>query len=548
MSFLEDSLSRFLGGSFCNCLNRILRKRATSNLETQECMCVEPLASRILLNGNIFGDFNNDGFDDLVIGVPDEDIAGNSDAGAVNVIYGSANGLTSAGNQIWHQNRGLIGRIDNGDNFGSSLAVGDFNNDNFDDLAVGIPDYEVRNLNNAGAVNIIYGSASGLTATGNQLWHQNSPGVNEVAEEFDNFGTSLAAGDFNNDGNDDLAIGVPRENIPGVADAGAVNVLYGTASGLSSTGDQLWTQDRLNSSVAENFDDFGFALATGDFNGDDFDDLAVGVPKENIGAIANAGAVNIIYGKSTGLRGGGNQFIHQDSTGIIDQIEANDRYGFSLAAGDFNGDNNDDLAIGVPFEDFNGMSNPGIVNVLYGTPSRIQSTGNQVFSQDQNEFTWAGGVAENGDQFGYSLAVGKFNNGNLFDLAIGVPFENINNIEDAGAINVVFGRTTGLGGRRVFSQNTVGVLDVSQINDRFGFSIGAGDFNNDGFSDLVIGVPQEDLGNTVFAGAVNVLYGSSSGLTAVDDQFWHQNSPGIRDVAEQGDNFGWSVPIGRIFS
>ena len=85
-----------------------------------------------------------------------------------------------------------------------------------------------------------------------------------------------------------------------------------------------------------------------DFNGDGFDDLAVGVPGEDIGTINSAGAVNVIYGSSGGLSCGGNQFWHQDSSGILDTAEASDQFGDALAAGDFNGDGfDDDLAVGV---------------------------------------------------------------------------------------------------------------------------------------------------------------------------------------------------------
>lgn len=102
------------------------------------------------------------------MGVPGEDIASDNDEGAVNVIYGSATGLTATGNQLWHQNSsGIQGDCGRADTFGRALAAGDFDGDGYADLAVGVPNDDWSSLY-PGAVNLLYGSASGLTATGNQ--------------------------------------------------------------------------------------------------------------------------------------------------------------------------------------------------------------------------------------------------------------------------------------------------------------------------------------------------------------------------------------------
>ncbi len=137
----------------------------------------------------------------------------------------------------------MLGGAEAGDLFGASLASGDFDGDGFDDLAIGAPGEGIGAKADAGAVNVLYGSASGLTATGDQLWHQSTSGVLGGAEAGDLFGASLASADFDGDGKDDLAIGAPGEGIGAKADAGAVNVLYGSASGLTAAGDQLWHQN-----------------------------------------------------------------------------------------------------------------------------------------------------------------------------------------------------------------------------------------------------------------------------------------------------------------
>ena len=114
----------------------------------------------------------------------------------------------------------------------AQAAQVDFNGDDFDDLAIGVPNEDVGGQVNAGAVNILYGSASGLTAT-NQLLTQAS------AEDGDQFGASVAKGDFNNDSFTDLAVGAPGETLAGDVGAGAVNVFYGSASGLATTSQVL---------------------------------------------------------------------------------------------------------------------------------------------------------------------------------------------------------------------------------------------------------------------------------------------------------------------
>ena len=210
-----------------------------------------------------------------------------------------------------------------------------------------------------------------LTSEGNQFWHQDSDGIAGQAEERDNFGEALAAGDFNNDGFEDLAIGVPGEDVG----AGAVNVIYGFRGGLFALGNVTWAQYRLGiAGEAEEFDNFGRALAAGDFNDDGFEDLAIGVPGEDTWA----GAVNVIYGGPDGLAVLGNQLWHQDSDGIAGEAEGRDYFGDALAAGDFNDNGFEDLAIGVPFEETGGRRTAGAVNVLYGAgpvPPQFSSEG-----------------------------------------------------------------------------------------------------------------------------------------------------------------------------
>src|SRR5207247_2039833 len=146
----------------------------------------------------------------------------------------------------------------------------DFNGDGFEDLAISAFAEDVGTIVDAGAVQVMYGSAAGLSATGNQFWTQDSPGILDQAETQDLFGRSLGTGDFNGDGFTDLAIGAPHEALANVGNiAGAVNVLYGSAAGLTDVGNQFWTQDSPGIlDQAEGGDLFGRSVDGGDFNGD----------------------------------------------------------------------------------------------------------------------------------------------------------------------------------------------------------------------------------------------------------------------------------------
>ena len=111
---------------------------------------------------------------------------------------------------------------------------------------------------------------------------------------------------------------------------------------------------------------------------------------------------------------------------------------------------------------------------------------------------------------------GDFNGDGIGDLAVGAPGEDIGAIVDAGVVHVMNGSAAGLTatGSQYWNQNSAGIADAVETGDGFGSTLTAGDFNGDGRDDLAIGAPAEDVGATVDAGVVHVLYGSAAGLTA----------------------------------
>ena len=118
------------------------------------------------------GDFDADGYDDLIIGVPQEDIGSIQDAGAVIVLYGSASGLATSRARGFNQDSlGIPGGNEAGDRWGETLVVDDFNGDSFADLIVGVPNESIGSIQKAGAITVIYGSTEGLTSQGLSLIH-----------------------------------------------------------------------------------------------------------------------------------------------------------------------------------------------------------------------------------------------------------------------------------------------------------------------------------------------------------------------------------------
>ena len=419
----------------------------------------------------------------------------------------------------------------------------DFNGDRDDDLPAGIPGEDLAGLTDAGALMVLPSRSMSPGPDGDQLWHQDDEGIKSVARTGESFGQSLACGDFDGDGYDDLAIGTPNDRHQGGPDGGAVNVLYGTSSGLSEIGDQLFHQNTSGvGGRPEAGDGFGSSLAAGDFNGDGYHDLAIGVPGEDVNGIADAGMIHVLYGSASGLSGSGSLSWYQDTDNIKGVGEEGDAFGSAVTTGDFNGDGYADLVVSAPGEDIDGMVDAGMVHVFPGSLDDGPTVfGDVLIEQNQPGIK---GSAEQGDRLGTALSAGPITADGYDDLIIGVPGEGVHGHDEAGMILFVPGSRSGVTdfGDRLIHQDTPGIKGTVESGDLFGSSVAVGDVDGDGFSDIAIGTPGEDVFGIPDAGSVSIIFGAHSEPSA-RDQLWHQDDPGVLGVGERNDRFGELVGL-----
>jgi hypothetical protein len=429
----------------------------------------------------VSGDFDCDGLDDYVVGAPEAFADNGERSGAVFLYVGSVNGLAPA-QKITQSG---LSADEEWDRFGHALAVGDFDGDGCDDLAVGAPGEEPNNDPRAGAVFTFFGGNWIMTA--GQVITQENTGMGRN-EHGDRFGAALAVGDFSGDGWPDLAIGSPNETYAGVT-SGYVSILRNDGGDFVG-----WQGLRSNQLAApEDYDEFGYALAAGHMDYDGYADLAIGAPNYDGGA-ENAGSVFVYRGGANGVFPA-RQLQQSDSGGT----SSYGVFGLSVAVGDVTGDHVEDLIVGAP-----GMYNSEGRVVAY----RGGKTGPLV----PKRFGQSGlGTNERGDAFGQSVAVGHLNPGAAADLVVGAPGEAPGRSPAGGAAFVYRGTYwDNFPSPWTLLQQEDGGW-ASEAGDEFGWSVAIGNSDGNSYPDVLIAAPNEAPGADPTSGGAFHFRGTSLG-------------------------------------
>jgi hypothetical protein len=322
------------------------------------------------------------------------------------------------------------------------LAVGNFDQNDLPDLAIGVPGETTSGQANSGTAYIVYQGVGGLYPQSVEGFYRGYNGLTGTPNANEQIGYALAAGDFNGDGVDDLAVGIPGTTCAGYVNAGSVMVLLGRddLDGLDAAGVSYWNQTHAGVlDDCEANDRFGAALVAGNFDatliGDPVtDDLAIGVPGEAIDGVSLAGAVDVLFGSSDGITADGNLLLHEGM--LPGGSPAVSAFGARLAAGRINEGvlTHDSLLIAAPFATVGGLAAAGSGWVVPSSAGELAPDRAVRFAVTPQYAAWP---SAGSDGFGSQLAVGDFNGDSDNDIAVGVPGSDVSG-SGAGIVQVIY--------------------------------------------------------------------------------------------------------------
>jgi hypothetical protein len=422
------------------------------------------------------GDVDGDGAADFLVGAPSHDSYGSS-SGAVYLVPGNESGA----NSLSSSDATLYGS-GTSDQLGYGLAgVGDQNGDGYDDFAMSAYGDSVSSSND-GAVFVVLGPLSS-TSTASSA----ADGLYWGAYTNSQAGRVLAdGGDHDSDGVTELLVAAPYDDWDGT-NAGRVWLVQGPLTGVSSMGSHVEISPESGDGEA-----LGSAILSADLTGDGQADLAIGAENFNVGSLSAAGAVYVEQGPVTA-----DVTVGLSSTARLLGDAEFSGLGAAIAAADVNDDGYEDLLLGAPYGTFDGTTYAGVVYVIAGP---VTSSG----AASTVATATIGGPTSN-TSFGSALSAGDLDGDGVGDLVIG---------EEHGS------RAAGYSGRSWFLHGPISgsqAVDARSAGlrygdtsyDYFGHSVSVfGDGDGDGYDDVVVSAPGEDLGTTN-AGAVFLFRGGA---------------------------------------
>jgi hypothetical protein len=331
------------------------------------------------------GDANGDFSEELAIGAPGDTVNGVAATGSVTVLTDPLAHAQYTGTEFEEGAGGVPGPANVNDAFGTSLAFGNFTltglSDFSQELAIGAPGASPHGVAHAGDVVVLAADQTGAHGAGSVEIDMDSPGVPGTAHAGDHFGSVLASGEMlGDDLADDLAIAAPGYDFLNVVDSGIVYVLGGSANGLAGAG----APPASGVAEARGFvpragrpgDLLGSALAVAHFDGAARDgSLVVGIPGVDIGTVLDVGGIGVVPSSSGTLDPAHASFVMQGQPGVPFAVQAGDKFGLFLAAGDWRDAGVDDLAVSIPAADIGSVKDAGLVDLLHSDGSRLNPAG-----------------------------------------------------------------------------------------------------------------------------------------------------------------------------
>ncbi|HYD45180.1 MAG TPA: hypothetical protein VEA79_07950, partial [Phenylobacterium sp.] len=423
-------------------------------------------------------------------------------------------------------------------------SVGDFNGDGLGDFLIGAPFADPSGKADAGAAWLVFGLANpgaaidlvDLAASQAVVIHGASP--NGLA------GWSAAGvGDINGDGKADIALGAPLAEAGGSRPGVSYVVFGGTAPGTLSLANLNGTNGFRIKGAASN-DAQGYSVAAaGDLNNDGIGDLVVSAPQADPNGRDTAGAVYVVYGRTTGFGAELDLSALNGANGFrIEGARDGDGLGEAVAsAGDVDGDGFDDLLIGAAGASPNGRFEAGSAYLVYGAANGpavvdLAAPGDRV--------TRFEGQADRDGLGDAVAAAGDVNGDGLGDFLIGTPGADARGRVDSGAAFLVYGRAGGFGATFDLSSLDAfaGVrIDGAQAGALTGASLAATDINGDRLNDILLGAPGADISGQADTGAVFALLTNAAGFPAAVDLAGLSASSGSVIWGAAGDAAGVSL-------